>query len=68
MAEQHVYTEEELTNPEVEPQPWADSVGKNGWSWCSECARWKPNGGPAHYGSWRCRSGGRPHCTCSACF
>ena len=68
MAPRRVYTEEELTNPDVAPEPWEDSVGVSGWNWCKPCARWLTHGSPSHATSPLCRSGGRPHCSCSACF
>lgn len=38
------------------------------WYWCVHCRRWQPAGGPQHDPSRMCRSGGRAHCSCDACF
>lgn len=35
---------------------------------CDTCKSVSVFGGPPHYGSPRCRSGKRPHCTCDTCF
>lgn len=35
---------------------------------CAYCQDPRNAGGPGHFPSSMCRSGGRPHCTCDTCF
>lgn len=46
--------------------------GAENINWRSDCAACVRNGkgafAPSHDASTRCQSGGRPHCTCDACF